>query len=527
MYKVVLVDDDVFVTQFLEKMILWEEYGFQVVKTFKDGLAAYDYLKEHDYDVLITDIGMPKLNGIELVTQLEKEPSYKIILSCHDDFHYVQQALKLGVFDYLLKESMDENEISILLQKLKTKMDQDLQMQQKQVQKDVFLKQNMMALKTVFIEKLMEEASIPDETWWTQQEELLHIDFSRQKYQLAVCFIDGYRDVVGRYQKEILLQFSIHNLIEEILRQYHSDVQIFFLQDKFLILFPSCRQFEEALREMQNAIQQYLKISITIIKKSKSNQDEHLVESIKLLLNDEEIRFYQPHGTMKNWESIMYQENAVFQDYPSTLHELRLMVINKEEDQVRKYLQTCLSDFKKNYDSPPDVRGWAIKLVLDIRLYVGTHMLSENNESLGMIDQVIRNIKTLEQLESILNKVFGELIHQIETRENVADNKYIQQAKTYVRSKVHEKISLGDMAAYLHLNASYFSRIFKRETGESFIEFVTKVKMEEAKELLDYTNRSIDDISEELGFTSKSYFVKTFHKQFGVTPKAYKDKASL
>ena len=76
-----LVDDDVFVTQFLEKMIVWEEYGFQVVKTFKDGLAAYDYLKEHDYDVLITDIGMPKLNGIELVTQLEKEPSYKIILS--------------------------------------------------------------------------------------------------------------------------------------------------------------------------------------------------------------------------------------------------------------------------------------------------------------------------------------------------------------------------------------------------------------------------------------------------------------
>ncbi len=299
------------------------------------------------------------------------------------------------------------------------------------------------------------------------------------------------------------------------------------MQDKFLILFPSCRQFEEALREMQNAIQQYLKISITIIKKSKSTQDEHLVESIKLLLNDEEIRFYQPHGTMKNWESIMYQENAVFQDYPSTLHELRLMVINKEEDQVRKYLQTCLSDFKKNYDSPPDVRGWAIKLVLDIRLYVGTHMLSENNESLGMIDQVIRNIKTLEQLESILNKVFGELIQQIETRENVADNKYIQQAKTYVRSKVHEKISLGDMAAYLHLNASYFSRIFKQETGESFIEFVTKVKMEEAKELLDYTNRSIDDISEELGFTSKSYFVKTFHKQFGVTPKAYKDKASL
>ena len=106
-------------------------------------------------------------------------------------------------------------------------------------------------------------------------------------------------------------------------------------------------------------------------------------------------------------------------------------------------------------------------------------------------------------------------------------NDYILQAQLYIQSHLNEKITLKEVADLLHLNASYFSRLFKKETGESFIEFVTRMKMEKAKELLDNSTRSVEQIAIEVGFDSKSYFFKTFKKQFGMSPKSYKYKESV
>jgi|SRR5690625_142002 len=97
----------------------------------------------------------------------------------------------------------------------------------------------------------------------------------------------------------------------------------------------------------------------------------------------------------------------------------------------------------------------------------------------------------------------------------------------YVRCHLEEKISLKDIAEFVHLNPSYFSRMFKKETGEGFIEYVTRMKMEKAKELLDNTTKSVEQIAIELSFDSKSYFLKTFKKQIGMSPNAYKYKNEL
>ena len=127
MYEVVLVDDDVIVIEFLKKVIPWQDYGYQVVASFQDSNEALAFMRGNPYDVLITDIGMPKLNGIELIEQLKKSNinSYNIILSCHDEFTFAQQAIKLEAYDYILKESMEETNIIALLERLKNKLDQE------------------------------------------------------------------------------------------------------------------------------------------------------------------------------------------------------------------------------------------------------------------------------------------------------------------------------------------------------------------------------------------------------------------
>jgi two-component system, response regulator YesN len=254
MYDVVLVDDDVIVIEFLKKVIPWHENGFQVAANFQDSSEALEYLLENPYDVLITDIGMPKLNGIELIEQLKKSNinSYNVILSCHDEFTFAQQAIKLEAYDYILKESMEESNIIDLLGRLKNKIVHD------------------------------------------------------------------------RYT---------------------------------------------------------------------SNQ--HL--------------------------------------------------------KVNQFLE-----------------------------------MTTRNED-------------------------------------------VIKAQKYVQFHLGEKISLTEVADHLHLNSSYFSRMYKKETGEGFVEYVTRLKMEKAIELLDHSIKSVEQIAYELGFDSKSYFLKTFKRFYGVSPKShkYKDKLSL
>ncbi|MFP7299371.1 helix-turn-helix domain-containing protein [Neobacillus niacini] len=254
MYDVVLVDDDVIVIEFLKKVIPWNDYGFQVAAHFQDSSDAYRYLLDNPFDVLITDIGMPKLNGIELIGKLKEASihSYNVILSCHDEFTFAQQAIKLDAYDYILKESMEESIIIDLLERLKEKIDQE------------------------------------------------------------------------RYS---------------------------------------------------------------------SNQHAKVTKFLEMTTRNEDV----------------------------------------------------------------------------------------------------------------------------------------VKAQRYVQTHLSEKISLTDVAEHLHLNSSYFSRMYKKETGEGFVEYVTRLKMEKAIELLDHSIKSVEQIAYELGFDSKSYFLKTFKKFYGLSPKSYKfkDKAGL
>jgi two-component system, response regulator YesN len=537
MYQVVLVDDDVLVTEFMEKIIPWEQHGFHVVGTFKDGLEAYEYLQENKCDVLITDIGMPRLNGIELISKLKEVDSdlYNIVLSCHDDFYFAQQALKLDVFDYILKESLEEDKIVELLERLRLTMDQEFQSKHQHLKIANFLKQSNLSLKTSFIETLMENQYIADDLWWSEQEELLDMDFSSERYSVVLCFVDQYQDAINRYKQEILLQFSLNNVIEEVLADYQNDIQVFFLNGKFLIMFPlkNTKQMEiqylveRAVKEMRKKISTYLKISVTPVIGGENQLREGLVESMKLLLNNKEQRFYYPHGTVQYFQTIPYTNESIFRDYIDVVQDLRRMIRNKEEVQLKEKIQNYIAVIKAERYAPAAVKDWVIKLVLDIKIYLNAQAYVEDQDFMTMTDQLVQNVETFEHLQSLMTDILIELMNRVDQIDATPKNDYILQAQLYIQSHLNEKISLKDVADLLHLNASYLSRLFKKETGESFIEFVTRMKMEKAKELLDNSTRTVEQIAIEVGFDSKSYFFKTFKKQFGMSPKAYKYKETV
>nr|WP_309101600.1 response regulator [Fredinandcohnia onubensis] len=535
MYKIVLVDDDVIVIEFLKRFIPWGDHGFKVVAHFQDSTLALDYLKEHAYDVLVTDIGMPKLNGIELIEQLKsyKKNAHHIILSCHGEFQFAQQALKLEVYDYILKETMEEESIIALLDRLKEKLDQDQIIRNEQFKVSKFLERNNLTLKSKFIEKLMKEQHIEKTGWWKEQEELLRIDFSQNYYTPVLCFIDHFQEAIKHYENETSLQFSINNLLEEALAKFEKNVQIFFIQSQFFILIPLKNSnsrdpqlnIEIAVKEIKKKIRTFLKVSITTVIGEQNVKEDHLIDNMRRLFENSDQRFYYQYDSINYFHPILYTQDSIFKDYVEISHRIKEFILKDNKSKIEEYISQQLYKLKEKKYSPNSIKDWAIKLTIDIKLTLNTLKHFEA-QSLGITisDQHIQHVETFEHLESVLKDMCDKFIEQVKSIDLMTRNDDIIKAQKYVQIHIGEKISLKKVAAHLHLNSSYFSRMYKKETGEGFIEYVTKVKMAKARELLDHSIKSIEQIAFDLGFDNKSYFSKTFKKYYGMTPGEYKYK---
>ncbi len=533
LYKVVLVDDDVIVIEFLKRFISWEKYGFKVIAHFQDSTLALDYLREHEYDVLVTDIGMPKLNGIELIEQLKshKENAHHIILSCHGEFQFAQQALKLEVYDYILKETMEEESITVLLERLKEKLDRDQIILNEHLRVSTFLERNNLTLKSKLIETLMKEHNLEKTGWWREQKELLGIDFSFMYYTPVLCFIDHFQDVMKHYENETSLQFSINNLVEEVLANSKQKVQIFFIQNQFFILFPlkdrnsgeAQRTIESVVKEIHRKIRAFLKVSITTVIGSQNEEEQQLIDNMRLLLENKDQRFYYQYDSIHYFSPIMYTRDSIFRDYVEIAQKIKEFLLREEKSEIIECISQQLRKIKERKYSPESVKDWAIKLIIDIKLSLNTLKHFEaHSVAITVSDQLIQQVETFEHMESVLHEIFYMFIEQIKSIDLTSRNDDIIKAQKYVQTRIGEKISLKDVATHLHLNSSYFSRMYKKETGEGFIEYVTKVKMAKAIELLNHSIKSIEQIAFELGFDNKSYFSKTFKKYYGMTPGEYK-----
>ncbi|WP_163539700.1 helix-turn-helix domain-containing protein [Gracilibacillus sp. YIM 98692] len=534
MYRVVLVDDDKLVTKFLEKMIPWEESGFEVIASFQDSLHAYEFLISHSYDVLITDIGMPHMNGIELISKIKEQnsSSYNVVLSCHDEFHFAQQALKLNTFDYILKESMEEEDIIQVMGRLKETLDQTKQEVDYQDKIKKFMKTNNMSLKSSFLEKIIHESYVKQDEWWKEQEELLDMDFSHGSYSVVLCYIDQFNEAITHYENETLLQFSINNVMEEVLTKYQRDVQIFYLHKKFFILFPSNsnklsivqRTIDSALEEIQGKLKSYLGVSMTSVIHPGCQQRDGLIASIQDLIKNEEQRFYYLHGTIQYFEWMDYQEASIFEHYADEVDQVKTSILNRDNEKVIQWLADKLQQIKMEQHTPKAIKDWAMKLTLDIKISLNALQHFENQSFNSMTSRLLQETENYQELQSLLMDIFHQYMDQVQKIDSISKNEEIVKAKKYVYSHLDQKITLKDISSHLHLNPSYFSRLFKKETGETFIEYVTRIKMEKAMEWLDNSTKSVEQISLELGFDSKSYFLKTFKKFAGISPKSYKYK---
>jgi YesN/AraC family two-component response regulator len=404
MYKVMLVDDDYPVLEFLSEMINWEDLGLQLQSVHGNGLSALIEAEENMPDILITDIGMPKLNGIELTKKLKVINSSLLIaiLSCHNEFHFAQQALKLNVQEYIVKDNMNVEDIVQLLRKFVETLDTETKKKRNQLRLVHTIEQNKGLLLERFIHKTIHHPIHSEETW-AEEAHLLGLQ-PNQNNMVILCFIDHYQSVIKSFCSTELVHFLVHNVITELITNEHINAM---------------------------------------------------------------------HGQFYQNESFLFV--PLNQEW------------DKETQKIKIFLQMIQETFQKTF---------------------GISLLFEMGRPATRPNDIKEQMVNLIDLKDSRNRINNE----------------IASACKYISDNIHRKINMEEVAQYLHLNSSYFSRLFKKEVGETFVKYVVNMKMNRAKELLDQTNYSILEISELLGYDNQSYFNKTFKGSEGISPNEYRNR---
>jgi len=532
MYKVMLVDDDYPVLEFLSDIVEWEALGLHLQSIHENGASALNYALMEMPDILITDIGMPKMNGLELTKKMKERNSnlQVAILSCHNEFEFAQRALTLKVQDYILKETLDPNDLSKLLISYKEKLEEIHSTMQQQVRLKKQLEANNELAKERFFQQIIYQPELNNQNWYEQKNNI-GFRLENKKYLPILCTIDNYLFMKEHFFSKNILEFAVHNIISEIMSSNNKGAIHFkFESNRVFILFPMSAsikvdhydQITKTLEKIQDSMINLLSISVSFLIGEKVVPANFKHELTSLLASETQL-FYM--GS----QSIMIKDNRrdissddLFSYYDEAVHEFRKLIFASKIKNVEPIVLEWMNFIRENAFSPSIVKDWVLKILLELTFKLRSLQSFQAHHEIDIMHHEILKIENLVELSDWLITYLESAI--VYTMEGLGQTEHqeILKACIYITKNIESKLSLDDVANHVYLNASYLSRLFRQEMGTTFIEYVTSLKIERAKELLDQTTYSLGEICEKLSYDNQSYFIKVFKSHVGKTPNKYR-----
>lgn len=532
MYNVMLVDDDYPVLELLAEAIGWEALGMRLTGMHENGLAAWEQAEREMPDIVITDIGMPKMNGLELIERLRERKSTVrvVILSCHDEFQFAQQAMRLNVQDYFLKDTLDPSELEMLLKRFKESLDAEAQMQWQQSRLKHMVDETKELRKEQWMKNFIQQPLLSPQDWLKEAKGYGLLEDGSACLPV-IAYLEEYTEAKRRFLSDQTLRFAVNNVIEEVLQGL--ELQSFhagYGTKESLLLFsfrPGIKTnvFDRAaasLRTVQEALYKTLKLSMSFVLGEPCASPEALRAQLNGLLAGASQRFYLEEGAVAKRRAVAKPEHDLFAVYDEASTELREALLGKHREEVARVIGRWIGYIKEKEFAPETVKDWMLKLLLDLKLKLQSLQFMRPGYSADTLHKEIVDIDSLAELERWLIERLEPVAAWNGTGGGNGMRPEAVEACKYVSLHLDRRISLEEVAEHLYLNPSYFSRMFKKETGESFIEHVTRMKLERAKELLRQTGHSVGKICEMLGYDNQSYFIKIFKSHVGVTPVEYR-----
>lgn len=530
MYNVMIVDDESIIRKGLLSFVDWEALECEVICEASNGFEAKEKLGSVGIDILITDIKMPGMDGLELSKFVyENYPDIKIIiLTAFAEFSYAQSAIKYNVVDFIIKTNPSEKVpeainkakalIAIQMEKedkirhMEEALYENLSVKREKIIKDIF---NGIVINPEIIETTLKEMQIAFSSYFV-------ITYEVGKYWGNEPFTSS-----DEYNKFI---FSVNNFLLLAFKDYRH--YTFILKKNLLItvagmdgdnLSACIHSLLITCNEILEFVDSLMKLNLTI-----GISDMHKSPFELPIAYGEALAAYS--------SSFFSGSNISLFSSKSEIHSSgKPIETHKYNDEILKNIQkadinaacSCLSElfsqYKERESSVERIKVSSMFLCsLCYRLLINYKFdISEYGEMESKIYNQIQESKSMQSLFTILTGAIKAVSDIIAANEKQC-NYLVKEVNNYIHENYNKDINLQSISDYLHVNSSYLSRLYKKCTNESIIDMLNRLRIEKAKSLLTDPGKKIFEVASEVGIEDATYFTHVFTKYVGVSPKEFK-----
>lgn len=529
MYKLLIVEDEKGTREGLMDCIDWEQYGIELVAGLRNGEEALAYIENNPVDIVLTDVVMPVVDGIELIQEIrDRQYDIKtIIISGHGDIPYLKSAFKLDAIDYIFKP-VDLEELDKVMKKVVKICDKEMKQQEKLKNLQKKLTESIPLLQERFFRRLI-EGTLIDREEIIKRIDFLNLDIKVDEHYFIINVNINTADkddtkenqqIEEREVKELLIINEVNKLYKGQYTIYNisnnQELVLIFNTKKSITYQKSFNVADNIHRVINDVIGQKATIGI-------SDQVDYLGDLYQCYQQSQlalKNKFFLGTGEVIHIEDIESREKSNF-FYPERQYEEILDAARSgENEKIENLIENFFVNIRKQNLSIEFIKILAVELVI----LTLKELPETNQESQDITWQEILGFNTLKKIKSWLKMKIKKIAVNINKQQSNKTRYLIKKIKKTIRENYDEDISLKTLADDFYLTSNYICLLFKKETGETFNSYLTDVRIEKAKELLKDPVLRIYQIAEKVGYSDSDYFTRLFKKNTGVTPSEYRKR---
>jgi len=530
MYKVMLVDDEIGVRNSIRMKIDWEATGFEIVAEASSGKEALQQLSAGSLpDLLISDIRMPLMDGITLIRECRSRyPGIRmVVLSGYSDFEYMKSAIQLGVKDYLLKPVV-RSDLIALLARLAEELREEREREQERQRERWTSNQQLQLLQEQCLLQLVKDdwysmSAVKERLVQLQLAPLAADDWKAQFVMLEMRVPEG-RLRSGQGTRE-LLQLAFQLTCKETAASYGGVYPFYDVTHSSMMFFLIARPDAEAaeacsarfVTELKQNVSRYLRLAAV-------EGIGEVVEGLRQLKDG-----YA--SCMLSWSESTVQREPAGSRSPDSLRPLppeteRKMIQAVESLDRNAFAKQLEAIFPPGEDMPKFAFTFmALRVILLFDSIAKKFELADASfrSDLWSCQMTIASYPSKEQVLDQIRQLAQRVIEAVRQRRATGGQQLIETIRKYVDDNYGYELTLSALAELFHLNETYLSGLFKQHAGINFSDYLTKVRLAKAAELLKENELKLTDIAMLVGYSTSSYFSTSFKKHYGQSPKEYRD----
>lgn len=541
MFKIIIVDDDVFARSNLKSLIEWEKNGFTIIGEASNGSNAIQLIKDERPDIVITDISMPVMDGINLIGYIEKEcNTIKVIaLSGYNDFDFVRQSMKKGAVDYILKHKLNSKELLDVLKIARNRIQEERKEISDKQQIQEQLKIGQALLKQSFIKRLV-EGVITEKDSIKENIASLGLRLDTNNLALIIAEIDDFSFIKEKFSPKELNAFlqSFVDIIQEILSDSEKSLISHIGEGRFVVIFSfgNMRSFlfiqshmMTVINRIKVSIKRYFNItasfSIGRACEDIRNLSKNYLEAETLLKE----KFYKGKDNIHQIDTNIHISSEFISLGIKDEKNIALLIRTLDRDNLIKYLDQIFDKIytcKTSLESTKMISVELINIINSAAKEAGID-ISSVYQSTETPYAILNKYETIDDIRRWILTAYTRLISKLEALKlGECHSEYTKKTIEYIHKNYHRDISLNDAANYVGISSAYLSRVFKADCCIGFTEYLNQMRIEKAKLLIERKENRVKEIANQVGFISYNYFFKVFKDIVGMTPVEYEQTIS-